>query len=221
MQTETSARKLTSQVRMHLAACEQEEFWPYGVRETGEGIIAAAAEEMRLRGRGVRDACWLVLGPAQARYPTPATVRCAFAAGQQLCHEEGQKEDMPLARTADMLIFTASRFAERHVSDLILSWRSVMQTLEATEPLDNSILVFGIRRCGVDHTRLLMNRLLAFCLTPDRHIFPLRVYRSILALRLAAGSSGRIFSELRDITDSFDRLLEEDRPWLENTRILR
>jgi len=94
--------------------------------------------------------------------PTPQIIIRNFDNAKRiLCQESGSLENINMSSIATRLIQDVGRFCERFASDFVISWDIVREHLEP-RPIDNpyrAVVVFGIRRSGVDHNTFFMSRL--------------------------------------------------------------
>jgi len=129
-------------------------------------------------------------------YPTPDTIRNAFDAADVLASAGGTlnydiapgivSQGINLSTIATILIQDTGRFAEQYASDFLIDWNIVGQLVHMhdVEPLEDSIIPFAIRDCGVDHTAFLMNRLQNTMRPGSPYIYPSHYYRRILAVQV-------------------------------------
>ena len=173
-------------------------------------------------------------------YPTPTTVRKAWDRKTDLLASAAgclgpKPEAINLSDIATAIIHDVGRFAERYASDFLINWRIVEMLTDhhAVEPFEDSIVLFGIRRNGVDCNSFFMNR----C-NGELHdnafgyIHTSREYRRILAVRIAAEfdpgrplwqpyGDSRVTVELKDLTDQFISLEDGDKDWTWNAEAER
>ena len=206
-------------INQHLQEAANSTDYPYGIQPDAVGPALLWKIDSAMKGQNdycpglsVEEACRLILGPAKCRYPTPATVREAFSlADKTLVKEKSKRNDINMSSIATILIQNVGRFTERFASDFIIDWDSVRDLIKDAAPGDNSIVVFGIRRNGVDHTTFLMNKL-----QEQAHMPYLNVeaeYRKIFAVRVTMDEDGYLTAELKDLTDSFLRFHQSDTDW--------
>lgn len=143
---------------------------------------------------------------------THATIRAAFNNSAEIMCETGDAGSTNISGILTKLIQDVGRFSENWSSDCLYSIATLRElsekefTLPDDKPLDE-ILVFGIRRNGVDHDSYVMTELAKTRDYRSGYIYPERHYRRILAVRVRAEVDydlHRIRTDfsLRDITHS-------------------
>ncbi len=161
-------------------------------------------------------------------YPTPKLLYKAWENGNPICVEHGRlgRDEINISSILNYLIHNVGRFCESYAGDMLYELKYIHQLISAhpVEPGEDSIIVFGIRRNGVDGTGFLMSRLKNDCWDHYSHyLYPERDYRKILAVRIstvADHSNGYLLPEngdteveLRDLTDAFHSMEKEDADW--------
>lgn len=201
-------------IKAHLARVESN--YPYAIRQPQTLDICRVASACKsLNVADIEAACYLVLGPAKCRYPTPATVRRAFAwEDTTILTDTGHKSSINISSIASRLIQEVGRYTESYASDFLFNWAEVERIIKEAEPGDNSIVTFGIRKQGVDHTTFLMSHLSESChKDPNTFLHPEQYYRKVYALRITCNDEGYIRAELKNITCSLHHLSKEDINW--------
>lgn len=154
----------------------------------------------------------------ELRGQTYATVRRAFNSAGEICYEYGDMGSVNNTGILTRIIQDVGRLSESWSSDALINLERLRQLSHATFVLDrpfDEIVTFGIHRDGVDHMGYLMNRLLE---TMDRtwgYIYPERMFRRILAVRIRAHrdeefSCTRVDFSLRDIMNTLHGVEDAD-----------
>lgn len=156
-------------------------------------------------------------------YPTPDYLFRCFEHGKTLSQAEGRLGDINLSGIATRIIQDTGRFAESYASDMLVSWNQVVALTEPHEviPDEESIIIFAIRRNGVDHTAYLMHRLQDTIEGFYDYVYPGRIYRRILAVKVITPFGQKLGWDqkpqctviLRDITDHMLPMPQADRDW--------
>ena len=165
-------------------------------------------------------------------YPTPLTIRKAFDSQPDILYTETGRlskkpDNINLSSIADAIIRDVGRFTERYAGDFLYNWKWVENLTSAhpVEPMEDSIIPFGIRRNGVDNTGFLMSRLNNECLDRFSNYLSIqKEYRRILAVRITVQFDPKITVwtpdnnadtqvTLKDLTDQLYRMEKQDIDW--------
>lgn len=161
-------------------------------------------------------------------YPTPKLLYDAWEHGNTVFIEHGRlgRDEINISSILNALIHDVGRFCESYAGDMLYELKYIHNLISAhpVEPGEDSIIVFGIRRNGVDGMGFLMSRLKNDCWDHYTHyLHPERDYRRILAVRVTttANIAGRFTLpengdttvELRNLTDAFHSMEVEDSEW--------
>ncbi len=161
-------------------------------------------------------------------YPTPELLYSAWEHGSTVFIEHGRlgRDEINISSILNALIHDVGRFCESYAGDMLYELKYIHNLISAhpVEPGEDSIIVFGIRRNGVDGTGFLMSRLKNDCWDHYTHyLHPERDYRRILAVRVTTTANvegrftlpenGDTTVELRNLTDAFNSMEPGDADW--------
>lgn len=151
-------------------------------------------------------------------YPTPDYIREAFHQADTLDREKGYMspgakpetyvDERPnLSSLATKLLQYTGRFVQSNVLNALRLWRIVeeLSSYETCRPGEDSIILFALRKDGVDDVFEFEHRLI---FTPwasegkgsHINIYPLRVYRALLAVRVRMDEESEVDVEMRELT---------------------
>ena len=123
-----------------------------------------------------------------------------------------QKKYVNLSGIATYLIQSVGRFAEKYASDFLVGWESVKNHIKDGECKSSYIELFAIRRYGVDGELFFMERMRQWIkpASLDKYIYVEREYRQVLAVKIDVDDEGSVKVELKDLTDAFTSMADED-----------
>lgn len=154
-------------------------------------------------------------------YPTSDYIRRAYDRADQGLRATGYLGDINLSGILTKLIQDTGRFVEHYASDLFITWEHAIALTDKHEvtPDEDSIIVFGMRECGVDHNAYFMSR------TYSQE--SKSTYRKIYALRITTeykeqpryGEPTYCVAELRNITNVLPPMDESNEKWTPEAEI--
>ncbi len=148
-------------------------------------------------------------------YPVPPVIRKAFDDADAICITTGYIRNINLSSEETLLIQETGRWTERFCSDLLISLRPVLKLdsiLRPDMPLipDNTqethMLLFGMRKDGIDGTAFIMNRLKDTISYSTKYPMIDHVYRRIYAWEFTFDSSDRDGDGMPKITAILKRI---------------
>lgn len=156
-------------------------------------------------------------------YPTPDYLRRCIKGAQPLLEEKSTPGNVNLSSIATCLIQNVGRFAEHYASDFLITWKHVEALCQKHDiaPEEDSVIFFGIRKSGVDHTAYLISRLKNWYGPYNPYPNPDGTYRKCFAVHITAESGylPEISVKLYDITERLARIEESDIEWNANDAI--
>lgn len=103
---------------------------------------------------------------------------------------------------ADILIENVGRFCEDHHSDFLITWDYIRNLIK--QPIEQDtrdIIVFAIRRVGVDSNTYLQSNLETY---KNDHGRIQLLYRKIYSMNIIRTIDGRITCDLKDVTSEIE-----------------
>lgn len=148
------------------------------------------------------------------KYPTPAYIRKAYEEGTILSNTRSYEAsghgrgNLNLSDIATTVVQYTARFVESNVLNALRLWRIVEEELlPDAEVGDDSIVLFALRKDGVDDINSFEEKLMSepyahYPVGEGANLFPMRVYRSLLAVRVTFSSDLYLCVEARELMTS-------------------
>lgn len=148
----------------------------------------------------------------------PMTIRKAFDRQTEVLREEhgrltptpGGLSGLNLSDIYTIIIQETGRWCERYASDVLLDLDNLRSIADGHEGNRDEMLIFAMRRDGVDHIPFFMSRISQSVNAFNRYV-DTSMYRRILAVRITVDEELSATCVLKKLDYSFISLEDEDR----------
>lgn len=137
-------------------------------------------------------------------YPTPDICFYLLKNQNPIMTETGKSGNINLSQIITFLIQNTGRFTERFASDLLFNLKHLERLTEPhpVEKTETSVILYGLRTNGVDHTAYILNRLQDSCHAYTIYTRQENHYRKLYATEITTHPDQSCTVALYDLTNA-------------------